>query len=208
LSEPVTSAADLRLRRVWRWLALAWLLAAVALAGYQWRFWHQDRIDTDVLALLPLDSGERAVNDVTRHIAESSAQQIVVLLGAATPEGAQAAAATYSAALARLSVNGSAALSFTPSGLGQDWFAQAQAFYAPYRDRLLTAAQRATLTTSDTGQLARQALTALYAPLGAPRLTEWRADPLSLWLNWWQQRAAASGLRIGVDGLLHAEGRY
>jgi len=205
LSEP---AADLRLRRVWRWLALAWLLAIIMLAAYQWRFWQHNRIDNDVLALLPLDVGERAVNDATRRIAESGVQQMVVLLGAQTPEGAKAAEAAYFAALARLRASDPASVPFVSSGPGENWFAQAQAFYAPYRDRLLTAVQRETLAASNTDQLAQQALTALYAPLGAPRLTEWSADPLSLWPGWWQQRAAGSGLRMGADGLLHAEGYY
>ena len=208
LNEPATGDADWRLRRIWRWLAVAWLLVAIAVAAYQWRFWQQNRIDSNVLALLPLDSGERAVNDVTRRIAEAGAQQIVVLLGAATPEGAKAAETAYAAALVRLRASHPASVPLALSGPGQDWFAQAQAFYAPYRDRLLTAAQRETLAASNTGQLAQQALAALYAPLGAPRLTEWRADPLSLWSGWWQQRAVQSGLRMGADGLLYAEGRY
>jgi predicted exporter len=208
LSRPVHHDADRRLRYIWRWLALAWLLVTVAVVAYQWRFWQQNRIDNDVLALLPLDTGERTLNDVTRRIAESSTQQIVVLLGATTPEGAKAAEAAYLTELDRLRASDPVAVPFAPSGLSKDWFAQAQAFYAPYRDRLLTEVQRNTLATANPEQLAQQTLAALYGPLGAPRLTEWRADPLSLWSGWWQQRAAGSGLRIGADGLLNAEGRY
>jgi predicted exporter len=189
-------------------LALAWLLVVIVVGAYQWRFWQQGRINNDVLALLPLDTGERAVDDATRRIADASAQQMVVLLGAPTPERARAAEAAWRATLEHLrSVNPQAA-PFAVSGPGADWFAQAQAFYAPYRDRLLTSAQRQTLANADPGELARQALAALYGPLGAPRLTQWRADPLSLWAQWWRERAAESGLRMDADGLLQAEDRY
>lgn len=41
--------------RWWRLAALAWLVVVLAMAAHQWRFWQQDRIDTDVLALLPLN---------------------------------------------------------------------------------------------------------------------------------------------------------
>ncbi|MDR2851833.1 MAG: hypothetical protein LBV61_02050 [Burkholderiaceae bacterium] len=189
-------------------LALAWLLVSLAAAGYQWRFWQSDRIDTNILALLPLNPGERAINEVTQRIVESSARQIVVLLGAATPAGAKAAEAAYRAALAQASASNPASVSLTASPSGQDWFVQAQAFYAPYRDRLLTVDQRRALAASSADQQAQQALAVLYAPLGAPRLTPWRADPLALWLGWWQQRAAGSGLRMGADGVLSAQGRY
>jgi predicted exporter len=80
-----------------------------------------------------------------------------------------------------------------PSGSIEGWFDEARAFYAPYRDRLLTPAQREQLQGSEPGALAEQALAALYGPMGAPRLTDWRQDPLSLWPQWWQQQAQGRG---------------
>ncbi|GAB2496991.1 membrane protein [Pseudoxanthomonas sangjuensis] len=201
-------ASDGKPERGWRWLALAWLLAVAAVGWHQWRFWHAPRIDSDVLALLPQEAGERELSEVARRIADASARQMVVLLGAPAPEQAQRAEAAFVAELQRLREADATAVPFAANGSARDWFAQAQAFYAPYRDRLLTDAQRETLQRESTDALAEQALAALYGPIGAPRLTAWQADPLNLWPQWWQQRAAGSGLRMGEDGLLQGEGHY
>ncbi len=207
MTEPSIHAND-RLRRTWRWVALAWLLVVLAVGWHQWRFWHASRIDSDVLALLPQQPGERELNDVTRRIADAGARQMVVLLGAADANGAKRAQAAFVGRLDELRKADPASVPFVETGAAQDWFARAQDFYASHRDRLLTAAQRETLAAASVDALAQQALAALYSPLGAPRLTAWRADPLALWPQWWQQRAASSGLSIGEDGLVQAEGRY
>lgn len=192
---------DARYRALWRWLALGWLLLVIAIGWHQWRFWQQSRIDSDVLAMLPQDADDRLLADATRRIADASARQMVVLLGAADAGQAQQAQAAYLGALQ------ASTLPFEPAGDAQDWFAQAQAFYAPHRDRLLTPQQRQRLREEPAAALAESALASLYGPMGAPRLTAWHADPLGLWPQWWQARAASSGLRVGEDGLLHADGR-
>ncbi|MBP3985367.1 hypothetical protein J5837_13215 [Pseudoxanthomonas helianthi] len=188
-------------RRRWRWLAWAWLLLVLAVAWHQWRFWHESRLDSDVLALLPQEAQDAELADVTRRIADASARQVVVLLGAETPERAHAAEAAFRKRIAT-------AQSLRGNGAAQDWFDAARRFYAPYRDRLLTDEQRRQLRATPAEALAENALAALYGPVGAPRLTEWRNDPLGLWPQWWQARAAASGMQVGEDGLLQAEGRY
>lgn len=203
MTEP---ASPDRLAQAWRWLALAWLLAVVAIGIHQWHFWQQSRIDSDVLALLPQDADDRVVADATRRIADASARQMVVLLGAQTPEQAKTAEAAFRRQLDALQKQRE--LPFGESESAEDWFDTAREFYAPYRDRVLTAEQRSQLSVTSADALAEQALAALYGPMGAPRLTEWRADPLGLWPQWWSARAAASGLRIGDDGLLQAEKGY
>lgn len=200
------SAGSERFARAWRWLALAWLLVVVAVGFHQWHFWQQSRIDSDVLALLPQDADDRVVADATRHIADASARQMVVLLGAETPEQAKAAEAAFRGHLQALQK--AHQLPFRESESAEDWFDTARAFYAPYRDRVLTAEQRIRLSRTPADALAEEALAALYGPMGAPRLTEWRSDPLGLWPQWWSARAAASGLRIGDDGLLQADDGY
>jgi len=199
-----TSAPD-RLRRWWHWLGLAWLLVLLALGVQQWRLWsEQPRIDTDILALLPQDAHDRLLSDVTRRIADASARQVVVLVGGRDSATTQRAQAAFSQAMAG---DAEAAL-LRPTGSIDGWFDQARTFYAPYRDRLLTDAQRSELQQGAPEALAGQALASLYGPMGAPRLTEWRQDPLSLWPQWWQQQARGSGLRLGEDGLLEADGRH
>ena len=205
MSEAVASNAPDRLRRWWHWLGIAWLLVLLALGAQQWQLWsQQSRIDTDILALLPQDAHDRLLSDVTRRIADGSSRQVVVLLGSKDSAAAKRAQAAFAAAMAK---DADHAL-LVPSGSIEGWFDEARAFYAPYRDRLLTPAQREQLLGSEPGVLAEQALAALYGPMGAPRLTEWRQDPLSLWPQWWQQQAQGSGLRLGDDGLLEAEGRH
>ncbi|WP_368563819.1 MMPL family transporter [Pseudoxanthomonas sp. UTMC 1351] len=195
-----------RFAKAWRWLGLAWLLAVVAVGFHQWHFWQQSRIDSDVLALLPQDADDRVVADATRRIADASARQMVVLLGADTPERAKAAEAAFRGRLDDLQKDDQ--LPFEESESAESWFDTAREFYAPYRNRVLTAEQRSRLSQTSADALAQEALAALYGPMGAPRLTQWRVDPLGLWPQWWSARAAASGLRMGDDGLLQAEDGY
>jgi len=203
---PHAAGVDARLHRHWRWVGIAWLLVVAAVAVHQWSFWRGAHVDSDVLALLPQDANDRLLSDATRLIADNSARQVVVLLGSDSAEGAKAAQAAYSRAFHDADRAGTLPLEENASVQG--WFDQARAFYAPYRDRLLTDAQRARLQGGDEAALGQQALAALYGPLGAPRLTEWNRDPLGLWSQWWQARAAGTGLRVGDDGLLQADGRY
>ena len=194
-----------RLQRIWRWLAVLWLLVLLGLGVQQWQLWKSEsRIDTDILALLPQDAHDRLLSDVTRRIADANARQIVVLLGSRDAAQTKAAEAAFRSALQ--TPEGKALLQ--ESGSIEGWFEQARAFYAPYRDRLLTSEQRQRLQSEPVDGLADAALAALYGPMGAPRLTEWRQDPLSLWPQWWQERALGSGLQMGDDGLLEADGKH
>ncbi|ELA01425.1 lipoprotein transmembrane, partial [Cupriavidus sp. HMR-1] len=84
-------------------------------------------------------------------------------------------------------------------------FDAALAFYRPWRDGLLTDAQRETLRTTDADTLAQQALTRLYQFSTGPRLTDWASDPLGLWQNWWLSRAAVTRVHER-DGLATVTG--
>lgn len=198
--------ADARLRRLWRWLALGWAVVVLAIGVHQVQFWRASEVDTDILALLPRDAHDRALDDVTRRIADASSRQLLVMLGAPDAVRAQRAQQAFLEALHRQGEAGRPRL--VPMGTMHDWFDRAQAFYAPYRDRLLTPAQRQRLAGADPQVLANDALAALYGPTGMPHLTGWRQDPLGLWPQWWQARAASAGQDFGQDGLLQAEGRY
>ena len=149
------NGAASRLQRGWRWLGLAWLLLLLALGVQQWCMWSvQPRIDTDILALLPQDAHDRLLGDVTRRIADGSARQVAVLLGSADGAAAKRAQAAFAEAMAT-DTDGKL---LVPSGSLEGWFDQARAFYAPYRDRLLTPAQREQLQQAEPGVLAEQAL--------------------------------------------------
>jgi len=82
------------------------------------------------------------------------------------------------------------------------------AFYAPFRDRLLTPAQRSLLEHASPPALVQSALDALARPGGGARLTDWNADPLGLWPQWWLARAGDTRARprdgrlaLSADGL-------
>ncbi|GAB3745811.1 MMPL family transporter [Lysobacter olei] len=196
---------DAPARRGWRWLAWLWLAVVLAVGAHQVRFWSESRLESDVLALLPRDAHDPVLAEATHRIADASARQMVVLLGAADAAQAQAAAAAYRAALQ--AADRGQPLPFAEGASMAGWFDASRAFYAPWRDRLLTTAQRERLQATTPDALADDALAALYGPMGAPRLTDWQADPLNLWPQWWQERAAGAGLRFDSDGLLQAEDR-
>src|SRR5690606_12113390 len=158
----------------WRVLALVWLAMVLLVGLYQWRFWQEARIDTDVLALLPREADDARVADATARIAEASARRIVVLLGASDAETALRAQAAFRQAAPRNEAG------LTETGAAAGWFNIAHAFYAPHRDRLLTDEQRALLAQADTTALAQQSLARLFGPMRA-RMTGWLADPLELW---------------------------
>ncbi len=101
------------------------------------------------------------MSDVTRRIADGSSRQVVVLLGSQDGAAAKRAQSAFAAAMAK---DADHAL-LVPSGSIEGWFDEARAFYAPYRDRLLTPAQREQLKGSEPGALAEQALAALYGPM-------------------------------------------
>jgi|APMI01.1.fsa_nt_gi predicted exporter len=191
--------------RGWRWLAWLWLAVVLALGVHQLRFWSESRLESDIMALLPQDAHDPVLAEATRKIADAGARQMVVLLGARDASKAQAAAQAYRARLQQAEQQ--QALPFAEDQTMRGWFAEARTFYLPWRDRLLTGEQRERLQQQSADSLANDALSALYGPMGAPRLTDWRADPLNLWAGWWQARAAGAGLRFDADGLLHADDR-
>ena len=199
------AAAAASPHRAWRWLALAWLLVLLALGvqqALQWR--QQPPIDTDILAMLPQDAHDRLLSDATRRIADANSRDVVVLLGSDDSAAALRAQEAFAQALADDADSGL----LRPAGAMDGWFDQARGFYAPYRDRLLTPAQRDQLQQTGADDLAGQALASLYGPMGGPRLTAWLQDPLALWPAWWQQQAKAAGLRLGDDGLVQADGKH
>jgi len=199
------AAAAASPHRAWRWLALAWLLVLLALGvqqALQWR--QQPPIDTDILAMLPQDAHDRLLSDATRRIADANSRDVVVLLGSDDSAAALRAQEAFAQAMADDADSGL----LQPAGAMDGWFDQARGFYAPYRDRLLTPAQRDQLQQTGAGDLAGQALASLYGPMGGPRLTAWLQDPLALWPAWWQQQARAAGLRLGDDGLVQADGKH
>lgn len=182
--------------RGWAVAAVLWLVMVLAVIGHQWQFWQQERIDMDVLALLPHDEQAPEVDLAMRKLADAVSRQVVVMVGA--PDWAQAreAGRVLTDALAQ------ARVPLVAQDTAQDaTLTAALEFYRPWRDRLLTAQQQQQLAAASPDALTQQALRTLYQPAVQGRMSEWVADPLGLWTQWWAQRAAASHARPR-DGML------
>lgn len=186
-----SSKADRPAGAFWRAAAVAWVLVVLAVCVHQFQFWKQGRIDTDVLALLPLNEQAPDVSLATQQLSEQMQRQIVVLLGTSQWDETKAAAQTFRAALktqtaAHLKEEAIARESSMQSALS---------FYQPWRANLLTTQQREELAKASDASLVQRALQDLYQPATQARLTDWVNDPLGLWTQWWSARAAQSQAR-------------
>lgn len=172
----------------WRLAGLAWLACVLAIAAYQWQFWRAGRLDTDVLALLPAAQQAPEAARASRLLAEGVSRQVVVLVGAPDWDAAQLAARHW-----RRAMDAAQAPLVAVPGEGD---AQALLqFYEPWRARLLTPGQRAALEAASPPALVQRALALLHQPGASGRLGEFASDPLELWPQWLQARAAQSRAR-------------
>lgn len=187
---------------LWRAAALAWLLAVLVVAVHQWHFWHGQRMDTDVLALLPVNEQAPEVTRATQQLADQLSRQVTVLLGTPDWAGSRQAAQQLRQSLSR-----QAAAPLREQALAQQVSMQAALdFYQPWRQSLLTPQQRDRLQHTPGELLVQQVLQDLYQPGLQARLTDWIRDPLGLWTPWWTARAAQSHARPR-DGELWVSGQ-
>jgi predicted exporter len=184
----------------WRLAALAWLVCVLVVAVHQFQFWRAGRVDTDVLALLPASEQAPEVGRASKLLAEGVSRQVVVLLGADDWAGAKQAAEQWRRALAQAD----APLKPQDHASGQAVDAVLQ-FYGPWRDRLLTPAQRAQLRDARPEEQVQRALALLMQPGASGRLADFASDPLGLGPEWLQARAAQSRARPR-DGELWVHG--
>ncbi len=186
--------------RIERVLAFVWFVVVVLLAIHQFQFWRASRLDTDVMALLPTSERTATADRVLRRLADGVSREIVVLVGSPDWARTRAAAGRFGAAAGQ-----DGALLQPVDRIAAFDFDAALSFYRPFRDRLLTDAQRATLQGANPDVLAQQALVKLYQLSTGPRLTDWAADPLGLWQDWWLSRAAVTRVHER-DGLAALSG--
>ncbi len=190
-----------RWRRFAPWL---WLACVVVVALHQWQFWREDRLETDLFALLPQDEREPGTERAMRQLADGAARRLIVLVGATAWDRTRAAAERFDQEWRRLDPDLRPATEIDPGGAEQAIDA-----LRPWRDRLLLPEQTAWLREAPASALAAKALAALHQPAGGWRLTDWQADPLGLWPAWWAKRAASSPVRPREGWLaLEAEGRH
>ena len=179
--------------RLTRTLAWVWLAVVLAVGGHTaWLYFGSHlSIDTDVLAMLPQNQRDPALQKVTDKLTNAASRRIVVLVGGQDWESAEKGGDAFATALARsqarISVRYHADNAQTATWLD---------FFTPYRAQLLTPATRQRLEHQSAQQLAEQALAALYQPMGMPRLGSWRDDPLNVYPSWLTAAAAKSPVRV------------
>jgi predicted exporter len=176
-----------------RWLFWVWALVVALLAVHQLQFWRAPKIDTDVFALLPHDEQSPIAQMAMRQLAEQGERRIVVVLGGADWDVLRQIAQAMGDHLSRSEAG------LQPTSL-EGMAAQTMDFYKPWRDVLLTPAQKEQLSNPDTTQLARGAMSRLHG-LSAGQPTNWLADPLGLWTAWWTERSGITAARPR-DGIL------
>lgn len=170
-----------------------WLLCVLAIGWHQWQFWRAPRLDADVFALLPQDEQAPAAQRAMEQLTQQGERRVVVMLGGADWDQVRLAAQRFDQAL----LGSAAGLHKAQDALQSD---QLLSFYAPWRDGLLTDAQRQTLPKADASALAARALGRLHGfSMGQP--TAWLNDPLGLWSAWWAERGGLTAARPR-DGLL------
>lgn len=188
-------------RLPWQVAAWVWLALCCVVAVHQWKFWSAGHFGTDVMALLPQDEQAPEVARATRQLADQVSRQVVVMIGAPDWAGARKAAAAWQGA-----VDAAHAPLKQSAMAGPDALRDTLAFYAPYRDRLLTPAQRVQLEQAAPQSLVQNALAALAQPGGGLRLADWNADPLALWPQWWIARASDTRARPRDGALALTDG--
>ncbi len=187
-----TKYDERRLRSLWRWPAWLWMLIVIAIAVQQFAFWRAPKLEIDVMALLPDEAHDPVLAAAERKLSATATRQVMVVLGSPDATRSRAAAKAFSD-----SVQSSAELIPVRDGVATG--ADALAFYRPWRDRLLTADQRAYLRAAPVSALVEQALARLVAPGMSGGPSSWHTDPLGLWAGWWQARLG-TGVAIR-DGL-------
>jgi len=179
-----------------KWPVLAWLLVVAAMAAHVGWLLAGGRLqlDTDVLAMLPQDERQPAVQQATRALAEAGQRKVIVLVGGGSWDAARQAADRFAEQLKAAPVTLKYRVSEDTAG---EWLG----FYAPYRRQLLPMSAQHDLSVHEAPELARRAVEQLYRPVGMPRIGAWADDPLNLLGGWLSERAEDSRVRI-TDGRL------
>lgn len=159
-----------------RALALLWLLVvAVALAYLGLRLSSGLVLRTDLLALLPHEADDAARRQADEAVTRALSARLVFLVGDADRERARAAAVRLGR---RLAASGLAEVS--SDAFGAERLRRMGALYAPYRQGLLSAQDRALLRGGHAEEVARRALSQVFGFVGTTSAALVRADPFLL----------------------------
>jgi predicted exporter len=156
--------------------ALLWLIVVAAAGAYLAVRIHDGlRFRTDLMALLPREERDPALQRADDAVTGMLSRQIVVLVGHADRGDARASAAEISR---RLTDSGLVRL--TTSGFSNDRLKQVGVLYFPYRRGLLSESDRRSLIGGRQGDIAIRALSQVYGLIGMGDARLLRSDPFLL----------------------------
>ena len=186
--------------RTHRWLALVWLVMVIAAVLYNGKVWLVDHraLETDFLALLPVDEGDPIARAAFERVATSAEQNVLILVGSRDWAEARKAGDAYAKALATQPDW------FTPASLAA---LQSDSALDPWwtnRRGLVTDDDRTALARNTPDDWVKQALNDLLSPMGSGRVGAWQDDPFGFFRRWLQTRAADTPVRP-IDGVLRVD---
>ncbi|GAB3092130.1 hypothetical protein G8770_05015 [Aestuariicella hydrocarbonica] len=157
---------------------------------------HQGQtFDSSIMALLPDTHRSDAEALAQQRLMDAADDRLVFLIAAEDPSLSRSAAETFAKTL-----TSSQHFANVQGAVSQDSHHQWQAFYKPWRYRLLTQHSLDRLQKFDTG-LVDESLAKLFSPLAAaigPTLTE---DPLQLFMQWQTEVLPRTPFRLQDDWL-------
>ncbi|MDD1791877.1 MMPL family transporter [Enterovibrio sp. ZSDZ42] len=153
-------------------------------------------LDTNILNLLPKDQQDPTAQKAFQHVAEQMEDQVVILVGHDTEQGAIEAADSLASTLSTLPlfqhVDGKIST--------EDQMAWIRSF-APYKAQLLTPAQRTRLAASPQQQV-KQVIQTVYNPFSGVTGSELASDPFLLFREYVQSLNAQNSRFKMLDGYL------
>ncbi|MBS1157221.1 MAG: hypothetical protein H6R07_3145 [Proteobacteria bacterium] len=184
-------------KTAWFRLAAGLLLLLSLWAGAS--LWHQrdtlgSRIDSDLFALLPHNERDPLAETALSRLAQQGERQLVILVGHRDANQAMQAARDYAGRMAGLPLH-ARDLPGDMAGLRD--------FYAPYRQGLLTVADREQLEKQTPQAAFEQAMSLAFSPFSAGGLA-WQDDPFGHYSHWLLELAAGTRVRP-QNGMLMTE---
>lgn len=179
-----------------------WALVVCLLLVHNAYLWLNKRLvlETDILALLPVQERDPALQQAFTHMVDSAQQRLIVLVGGDDWSQARRAADAYYAVLAPHPDLLQLDDHFTDQKQ-QDWLA----LFQQHRLILLTPHDEAALRSQPKQYWINIALRNLYSPFAGLKLGAWRDDPFSLFAEWVRARAHETPVRPR-DGRLFVSG--
>jgi len=181
-----------------------WTLIVCALLAHNVYLWVGERIrpDTDILALLPAERRDPALEQVSAKMIAAAEQRLIALVGAPEWTAARRAADAYREVLTR---HGD--LFQMNDQVGANMESDFLALFGRYREALLTAADEAALQSQGAQFWVDAALAKLSSPFSGPQLGAWQDDPFGLFRSWAQARAQETPVRPRDGRLFVSEAR-